>query len=194
MADSFRGLLDHLGSSVADLFFIPAKGGLSWVDLVRGYVKCCGRLPALVSLNTLLRLFAITFTRAGLPLKLEFESDDADCKISGSLRPIDVLMIFWMCWTMLWYTRTPKLSKGKAELCLPDVNHLVLSAVMSCAGVDSDLNVWDCNISDLHTQIPVGKFLTWTLTTVPNLIDCFTQFVHARLQRSVASEVSNFFL
>lgn len=151
-------------------------------------------MPASMLLNTLLRVFATTFARAGLTLKLEFESGDADCKISGFLRPIDVLMIFWMCWTMWWDARTRKFSKGKEEIFQPDVNHLVLSAVESCAEVGSDVNFWDCNISDLEIQLPVGEFLTWTLTTVPSLTDCFTQFVYARLQSCVTSEVSSSFL
>lgn len=188
VADSLRGLLGNLGPSIADLFFVPEKGGLSWVEFLRGFVKCCGRMPASMLLNTLLRVFATTFARAGLTLKLEFESGDADCKISGFLRPIDVLMIFWMCWTMWGDARARKFSKGKEEIFLPDVNHLVLSAVESCAEVGSDVNFWDCNISDLEIQLPVGKFLTWTLTTVPSLTDCFTQFVYVRLQSCVTSE------
>ncbi|KAL5778172.1 hypothetical protein ACOSP7_011098 [Xanthoceras sorbifolium] len=187
-ADSFPGLLDHVGSAIVDLFFVPEKGGLSWVEFVRGYVKCCGRMPSSMLLNTLLRVFAATVTRAGLTLNLEFESNDADCKISGSLLPVHVLMILMTCWTLSWDARTLSISKGNADICLPDVNELVLSAVVSCTEVGSDLDVWDCNILDLKAQLPATKFLSWALTTVPTLADCFTCFVHARLQKCVPSE------
>ncbi|XP_012073839.1 uncharacterized protein LOC105635371 isoform X2 [Jatropha curcas] len=188
MPDSFLVLLDHLGSSIVDLLFISDKGGLNWIEFLRGYLKFCGMMPASMALNNLLRVFATTYAKAGLPLKLEFESNDDDCKISGSLLATDVLMLLWMCWTMLWDSKTSRFIKGKENLCLPDISHLILSAVMSCAEVDSSLDVWDCDISVLDVQLPVGKFLTWALTTVPSLTDCFTHFINKRLQNSVSSE------
>ncbi|KAG8632365.1 uncharacterized protein LOC110606589 isoform X1 [Manihot esculenta] len=189
--DSFLGLLDHLGESIVELFFISEKGGVSWIEFLSGYLRCCGRMPSSVALNTLLRVFATAFTKAGLPLTLEFESSVDDCKISGSFLATDVRMLLWMCWTMLWDSRTSRCKKGKENLCLPDVSHLILSAVSSCTQVDSGLNLWDCDISALEVELPVGKFLTWALTTVPSLTDCFTQFVIARLQSSVSSEQDN---
>ncbi|KAK9270994.1 hypothetical protein L1049_026582 [Liquidambar formosana] len=186
--ECFLGLLDQLGPSIVDLFFVAEKGGISWIEFVKGYVKCCGRMPALSSLNTLLRVFASTFNKVGVPLKVQFECDDDDNKINGSFLATDVLMLLWMCWIMSWDSRTLKLSKGKANRGLPDVNHLVLSAVVSCAEGVNDLNVWDCDISGLEVQLPAGKFHMWVLTTVPSLADCFTQFVHARLQNSATSE------
>lgn len=189
MPDSFPRLLDHLGPSLVDLAFITEEGGVSWVEFVRGYLKCCGRMPASMLLNSLLRVFATLVAKAGLPLKLEFESNDNDCKINGSLLPTDVLMFLWTCWTMLWNSRTSRFSKEKEHLCLPDISHLVLSAVVSCAEVESDLDLWDCDILGLGVQLPVGKFLTWALTTVPCLTDCFSEFVNARLQNCVTSKV-----
>ncbi|XP_021692693.2 uncharacterized protein LOC110673800 isoform X2 [Hevea brasiliensis] len=186
--DSFLGLLDHLGASIVDLFFITEKGGVSWIEFLRGYLMCCGRMPASMALNALLRVFATNFTKARHHLKLVFESSDNDCKISGYLLPADVLMLLWMCWTMLWDSRTSRCTKGKENLCLPDVSHLILSAVVSCTEVGSGLNLWDCDISALEVELPVGKFLTWALTTVPSLTDCFTQFVNTRLKNSVSSE------
>ncbi|XP_048227415.1 uncharacterized protein LOC8274632 isoform X4 [Ricinus communis] len=81
---SFPVLLDHLGASVVDLFYITEKKeGISWVEFLRGYLKCCGRMPASLALNLLLKVFSTTCAKAGLPLKLEFESiDDVDCKIA----------------------------------------------------------------------------------------------------------------
>ncbi|XP_021905325.1 uncharacterized protein LOC110820205 isoform X2 [Carica papaya] len=181
MSDSFSALLDHLGSSMVDLYFIPEKEDVSWVNFVKGYVKCCGRLSASMSFNRLLRLFAVTARKAGLPLKLEFESDEADCKINGFLKPADVLMLLCMCWTMSWDSRAKSL-KEQQNLYLPDLGHLVLSAVLSCAEVGSDLNLWEWDISGLEIELPIGNFLTWAFTTVPAITDCFIQFFHARLE------------
>ncbi|KAL6295602.1 hypothetical protein ACE6H2_003744 [Prunus campanulata] len=184
--DSFPMLLDHLGSSILDLFFISEKGGVSWVEFVRGYNKCCVRMSASMSLNILLKVFAVTLQKAGSPSNLEFESDDVECKITGSLKPVDVLVLLWMCWAISWNSRTSKISKEKTDLPLPDINQIVLSAVVSCADVGSGLNVWDCQLSVLEVELPVGKFLSWVLRTVPSLPDCFSQFVYAILKNCVS--------
>lgn len=189
MPDSFPALLDHLGGSISDLFFVSDKGGVNWVEFVRGYNKCCARMSASVSLNKLLRVFSVTLREAGSPSNLEFESDDADCKITGSLMPADVLMLLWMCWAMSWYSRTSKISNEKVYLRLPDVKHVVLSAIVSCAEAGGGLNVWDCDFSGLGVQLPVGKFQSWVLKTVPSLPDCFTQFVHAIIKNCVSQKV-----
>ncbi|XP_022769137.1 uncharacterized protein LOC111312793 [Durio zibethinus] len=186
--ESFPRLLDHLGTTIVDLFFMSEKGGINWLGFLRGYVKSCGRMSTSMSLNILLRIFAMALEKLGLSSKLEFESNDADCKINGSLLPSDVLLLLWMCWSMLWNVRTWKFSERKGKLFLPDINHLVLSAVVSCAEVNSSLDLWDCDILGLHVQLPVGKFLAWALTTAPTLSDCLTQFVHGRLQSSVTAE------
>ncbi|CAA7055396.1 unnamed protein product [Microthlaspi erraticum] len=116
--DSFPSLLEQLGSSLVDLFFVPEKGGeLSWVEFAKGYVKCCGRMSASMSFNTLLRLFHVTSKNAGLSSKLEFESDESDCKINGSISATELLTFLWLCWTMSWDGRATKSSAG--ELFLP---------------------------------------------------------------------------
>ncbi|KAJ6306369.1 hypothetical protein OIU78_021645 [Salix suchowensis] len=137
MPDSLLGLLNHLGPSIVDLFFITDKGGVNWIEFVRGYLKCCGRMPVSGLLNTLLRLFSATGVKAGIPLKLEVEAIDD---------------------------------------------------VVSCAEGGIGLELWDCDVSVLDVQLPAGKFLTWMLTTVTNLTECFTQFVNARLQNCTSSE------
>ncbi|XP_048332596.1 uncharacterized protein LOC107420375 [Ziziphus jujuba] len=188
VSDSFIGLLDHVGPSIVDLFFVAEKGGVRWVEFVKGYNKCCGRISSSVSLNILFRVFIIAAKKAGFPVNLDFEFEDDDCKINGSLLPKDVLVLLWMCWTMSWDFKVLKFSRGNTNLFLPDVSHLVLSAVTSCAEVGSGLDVWNCDISSLEIQLPVGKFLTWALQTLPSLPDCFMQFVYSRLQSSVAEE------
>ncbi|KAK8512545.1 hypothetical protein V6N13_082909 [Hibiscus sabdariffa] len=186
--ESFPRLLDHLGSSIVDLFFMPEKGGVNWIGFLRGYVKCCGRMSTSMSLNILLRIFAMAVKKSGLPSNLEFQSEDADCKINGSFMPSDLLLLLWMCWAMLWNVRTSKSSEREGKLLLPDIDHLVLSAVVSCGEVNSSFDVWDCDVMSLDVQLPVGKFLSWALSTTPTLSDCFTQFVTGRLQISVIAE------
>lgn len=187
MSDSFVKVVDQVGSSVVDTFFLPGKGGLTWVEFVRGFVSCCGRMPASISSNVLLRLFSMAMMKAGLPTGLAFESVDGDCKISGSLVPTDVLLLFLLCWSLS--SAASQHPSRTANLQLPDVNHLVLSALGSCVedGADIDFHVSD--VSSLGIQLPAGKFLAWILTTVPCLTDCFVQFIHSRLKGADIVEV-----
>ncbi|KAJ4839721.1 hypothetical protein Tsubulata_041014 [Turnera subulata] len=189
MPDSFPGLLTHLGSSIVDLLFVGEKGGVNWTEFVKGYLKCCDRMPASALLHLLLRVYASMVAKAGLGLKLEFESgDEVDSKIHGSLLPSDVLMLLWTCWTMQWSSRTPRFSKGTETLSVPDVSHLVLSAVVGCVGDGSGFDLWDCDVLSLEVELPVGKFLTWVLTTAPCLADSFTEFVNSRIQSASQEE------
>ncbi|XP_028797840.1 uncharacterized protein LOC114753327 [Neltuma alba] len=183
----FPVLLDHFGSSIVDQFFMPAEGQITWIEFVRGYNRCCTRMSASVSLNMLLRVLRSTVGRANVPINLEFESDDTDCKVNGSLLPSDVLLLLLMCWSMSWDCRSLKHSERKVSLSPPNLNHLVLSAITSCAEIDSGLNVWDGDFSSSEIQIPAGKFVTWVLSTVPCLSDCLSQFFHARLQNQATA-------
>ncbi|CAG7906455.1 hypothetical protein HID58_014992 [Brassica napus] len=183
--DSFPRLLEHLGPSLVDLFFVPEKGGgLSWVEFARGYVKCCGRMSASMSYNTLLRVFHLTSQNAGFSSKLEFESDEADCKINGSVSTVELVMFLWMCWTMSWDGR----SSRSSDLFLPDISHLVMSALVSCTESGASLDVWDSDVFGLELELPVGKFLTWALTTIPSLTECLSHFCNARLQHCLNAE------
>ncbi|KAG5035925.1 hypothetical protein JHK87_010835 [Glycine soja] len=177
--DSFPVLLDHLAPSLVDQFFVPDKEGIIWVEFVRGYNKCCARVSASVSLNMLMRVFAAISQSANVPLHLEFESGDDDCKVNGHVLPSNVFLLLALCWVMSW-GGSRKL-KGEGNLSLPDLNHLVLSVIASCGEVEGGLNVWDCDISSLEVQLPAGKFVTWVMSTVPCLPDCLRQYFHARL-------------
>lgn len=179
--DSFSGLLENVGASIVDVFFVAEKGGLSWVEFVKGYVKCCGRMAASMVVSNLLRVFALAANKAGHQVDLQFESDEADCKVGGHLVPTDVLMLLWMCWTMLWSSKVHKLPRGKVALFLPDISCLVLSAVVSCADNGSSLNLWNFDIFGSEVQLPAGKFVAWALATVPTLPDCYSQFIHEHL-------------
>lgn len=195
MPESFPAILDQVGLTITELFFIPEEGGVTWVEFLKGYSKCCGKTSASVLLNTLIRVFDATMVKIGLPSKLEFVSHEDEFKMSGSLLPSDVLIFLWMCWTMSWDSRTFKFSGSNSNLLLPDINNLVLSSVTSCAEVGNTVNVWDCNIVGLAVEVPVGAFLTWAIKTVPDLPDGFLQFVHARILEAPTREVidSSFF-
>lgn len=185
---NFQGLLSHLGSSIVDLFFLADKGGVSWIEFLKGYVKCCGRMYASTSFNMLFRVFAMAAVKADISAKLLFESDDSDCKMSGFLTPTDVLMLLWMCYVMSLNSKFFESLGGKGDYSLPDLSHLVLSAVLLCAEVGNDLNPWDCDILSMTVPLPAGKIHMWALKTVPSLPDCFTQFVHGRIQKTITQE------
>lgn len=182
----FAELLNHIGSSILDLFFLADKGGINWIEFLRGYTKCCGRTSASNSLTTLCRVFAMAAEKAGLSLKLKFEFDDSDCKMTGSLLASDLSMLLWVCWLMSWHHRNHR-SQQKADHVIPDLNHLVLSAVESCNDVGS--NIEKFNIMEFNGELPAGKIHMWALRTVPFLADSFGQFLHAKLLQVVSHEV-----
>ncbi|KAI3942516.1 hypothetical protein MKW98_013168 [Papaver atlanticum] len=189
LPECFSRLLTHLGPAVVDLFFIADEnGGVHWIEFLRGYIRCCGRMSLSVSLNTVYKLYAGISAKAGAPSKLEFESKDDDSKTSGNFTSDDVFMLLWMCWIMSWTSEISKHSKHPMDVDLPNINHLILSAVTSCVEISSDVDVGKVNISDLNVQLPAEKLHAWALTTVPNLAHCFTQYVHDRLQRCTVTE------
>ncbi|WJX34624.1 hypothetical protein P8452_22723 [Trifolium repens] len=182
--DSFPVLLDQLGSSLVDQFFISDKDGINWVEFVKGYNKCCSRVSASIFLNKFIRVFIDVTKKANLSLNLEFESDDVDCKVNGYLLPNHVFLLLSICWAMSWDCRNLN-GKGKGNLSVPDLNHLVLSAITSCVEDKDAFDVWDCEVLSLEVQLPVGKFVTWVMSTVPCLPDCLKQYFHSRLQIAV---------
>lgn len=142
----FSELLKHIGLSVVELFFLADKGGISWIEFLRGYTKCCGRTSASNSFNTLCRVFAVAAKKGGLSTKLEVEMDDYECNIIGSLLPADLLMLLWVCWVMSWHYRDKNNSQKKANYSLTVLNHIVLSAVMSFSDIGSNIDVRSCNV------------------------------------------------
>ncbi|KAK4349018.1 hypothetical protein RND71_031773 [Anisodus tanguticus] len=186
----FPVLLSHLSSSIVDLFFLSEKGGITWVEFLKGYMKCSGRTVSSASLNNLLRLFGTLSVKAGLPEKLQVVSDEEDSKISGVLLPVDLLMLLSMCWIMWWDSKKLWASSSLGDSGLPNVTHLVLSAIDFCSEADKQLDLWEKSILDLDIQLPVAKIVMWALKTLPSLADCFGQFVHARLFYIAAHEYS----
>ncbi|GAB4852499.1 hypothetical protein Ancab_016713 [Ancistrocladus abbreviatus] len=188
LPDGFAGLLDHLGSSVTDLFFAPQKGRIGWVEFLRGYIKCCSRISASSLLNIMFRVIASSAEKDGTPLKLQFDSDEADSKTNGSISPAELGMILWTCWLMSWSSRSSKCSEENEEVDLPNVNHLVLSAIITCAETGSDFDVSSPDALGLDAELTAGKIHMWALRTVPSLADSFPQFIHSRVQKAAACE------
>ncbi|KAH6763060.1 hypothetical protein C2S52_020493 [Perilla frutescens var. hirtella] len=87
-------LFSHLGSTVVDLFFLANKNGVNWIEFLRGYTKYCARTVASALLNNLFRVFSVACLKAELPVDLQFEVFDDDCKISGSLSPVIFVCFF----------------------------------------------------------------------------------------------------
>ncbi|KAG5613448.1 hypothetical protein H5410_024729 [Solanum commersonii] len=46
----FPVLMSNLSSSIVDLFFLSEKGGVTWVEFLKGYIKCSGRTVSSASL------------------------------------------------------------------------------------------------------------------------------------------------
>lgn len=184
-------LFTHLASTIVDLFFVADKNGVNLVEFLRGYTKCCARTVASTLLNNLFRVYSMACSKAGLPVNMKFELFDDDCKLSGSFSPHDVRMLLCICWIFSWDSRTLRLNTGKQKgrFSLPDSSHLVLSAIETCLEGGHELDFWDSNVSDLDIQLPAAKIHIWALKNVPNLADCFQQFVHARLCYLMTSEV-----
>lgn len=175
---SLVALLDNVGRSVVDVFFVPEKDELSKQEFIGGFVACCKRASSSRKLSNLLRVFALAAKKAGFPLDLSFVDVDGDWKATGNLKPADVVLLLYMCWSMLWSAMRRELLVEEAEFHLPDVRNLVLSAVVSCSEGSESLHFWNCDVLDHDTALPVGKFLSWVLASVPSLPDCFPQFVH----------------
>ncbi|KAH6780185.1 TLD-domain containing nucleolar protein [Perilla frutescens var. hirtella] len=176
-------LFSHLGSTIVDLFFVADKNGVNWIEFLRGYTKCCARTVASALLNNLFRVFSVACSKAGLPVDLQFEVFDDDCKISGSLSPRDIRMLLCVCWIVSWDAKVLRLNtgKGKEKCSLPDISHLVLSTIEVCRDGGDELDFWDFSVLELDIQLPAAKIHSWALKNLPNLADCFQQFVHARL-------------
>jgi len=189
LPDCFPGLLDQMGTSIFDTLFAPQKGGITWIEFVRGYIRCCGRMSASSLLNILFRVLALAAERGGCPLNLNFDSNEVDSKISGSISPKDLGVVLWVCWILSWNSRKFKQATESNVANLPDLNPLVLSAVVSCNDKDIDIDVWDSDVFKLNVGLNVGKIHMWVLRTVPNLADCFSQFINARLKSVAAPEV-----
>ncbi|KAL1561078.1 hypothetical protein AAHA92_03825 [Salvia divinorum] len=176
-------MFSHLGSAIVELFFVADENGVSEVEFLRGYTNVCGRAVASALLNNLFRVFSVACSKAGVRVDLQFELFGDDCKISGALSPRDVCMLLCICWIFSCDSRMLRLNAGKGgvKFSIPDISHLVFSAIEACREGDAGLDFWDSSVSEIDMQLPAAKIHLWALKNVPHLADCFQQFVHARL-------------
>ncbi|KAL9667520.1 hypothetical protein QQ045_001881 [Rhodiola kirilowii] len=183
-------VLDHVGKAVVDAFFMVEKGGVSWIEFLNGYMKCCGHNSASVTLGNLLKVFALSGEKAGFSVDLGFECDEENQEVtmSGILLASDVIVLLWMCWVMSFYSLDCEAWGLMRSHDLPDVDHLVLSAVVSCIEEASSVDVWENDLSGFEVQLPAVKLKSWFTSTVPQIASCFSKFVNAGLQNFTRSK------
>ncbi|RZS07057.1 hypothetical protein BHM03_00037818, partial [Ensete ventricosum] len=199
--EHFPSLLNNLGATLVSLFFPVADdradGRIDWIGFLSGYNRCCGRMPVSRSINVLYRLYAALSREAGAPCGLELDPDsDDDDKVNGSLVPGEVLMLFWICWVMGHSSRIAKMSRNAEDpLVLPDMSHLLVSALVSCGVIaEDDERIWRSDVLAVDKGVSVQKFQTWVLTTAPGLANCLQKYVHERIQACSSSKVREIIL
>ncbi|CAD5191240.1 unnamed protein product [Musa acuminata subsp. malaccensis] len=195
--EHFPALSNNLGATLVSLFFPVADdradGRIDWIGFLSGYNRCCGRMPVSRSINVLYRLYAALSREAGAPCGLEFDPDAGDDdKVGGSLLPGEVLMLFWISWVMGHSSRIAKMSRNaKDPLVLPDMSHLLVSALVSCGVIaEEDEHIWRSDVLAVDKGVSAQKFQTWVLTTAPGLANCLPKYVQERIQACSSSKES----
>lgn len=199
----FDALLAHLGPAIASLFFGHGEGAdAGWVGFLKGFNRCCARVPTSQSLALLLRVYAAACADAGAPCGVQFQPDDDDeGKVVGELAPEEIAVLLWMCWVMAWGSSAPSGACDggqKSEpvvVILPQVSHLVLSALVSAGAVADDAGIWDWEISGAGKGVKVQEFTSWVLSTAVGLGSCLSRYVQERLRLLAADsmEVSSLY-
>uniref|UniRef100_A0A0E0PFA0 TLDc domain-containing protein n=1 Tax=Oryza rufipogon TaxID=4529 RepID=A0A0E0PFA0_ORYRU len=198
----FHDLVARLGPAIASLFFSdvgPAGDAAGWLGFLRGFNRCCARVPASQSLALLLRVYAAACADAGAPCGLQFHPDEdgagGEGKVVGELAPGEIAVLLWMCWVMAWSGSAPGVSGGqegggKGEpVLLPDVTHLVLSALVSAGAVADDAGVWGWEVSRGGKGVKVQEFTSWVLSTAAGLGNCLSRYVQERFRSCAADPV-----
>ncbi|XP_006653852.2 uncharacterized protein LOC102721075 [Oryza brachyantha] len=193
----FQGLVARLGSAIASLFFsdLGSAGDAGWLEFLRGFNRCCARVPASQSLALVLRVYAAACADAGAPCGLQFHPDeDGEGKVVGELAPGEIAVLLWMCWVMAWSGSAPRVSGGQDEakgepVVLPDVTHLVLSALVSAGAVADDAGVWGWEVSGGGKGVKVQEFTSWVLSTASGLGNYLSRYVQERFRSCAADPV-----
>jgi hypothetical protein len=186
-------LLARLGPAAASLFFGDGEGAdAGWLGFLKGFNRCCARAPASQPLALLLRVYA----DAGAPCGVHFQPGDGDDgKVVGELAPEEIAAFLWMCWVMAWSGSAPRIGGDGSEksepavVLLPDVSHLVLSALVSAGAVADDAGVWDWDISGGGKGVKVQEFTSWVLSTAVGLGNCLSRYVKERTRLLAADPV-----
>lgn len=146
-------------------------------------------MPASQSLALLLRVYAAACAGAGAPCGVQFHPDEDggsdEGKVMGELAPGEIAVLLWMCWVMAWSGSAPRVSGeegGEREpVVLPDVTHLVLSALVSAGAIADDAGVWGWEVSGGGKGVKVQEFTSWVLSTAAGLGNCLSRYVQERL-------------
>lgn len=171
-------LLSNLGPSVASLLFEETKPAVSWIDFLKGHNKCCARIPVSSSLTLLCRLYCECCKRAEISCKLEFDSESD--KVGGAFKTSDLMLLLLMCWILERSWRVGE--KKDVAVVLPDLTHLVASALVSCGEVADDEKIWDCDVLGVERSISAQKVQMWAISSVPGLANCLSRFVQERIK------------
>ncbi|EES13035.2 uncharacterized protein LOC8082554 isoform X1 [Sorghum bicolor] len=199
----FHGILSGLGPTIASQFFghgaaATPEGDAGWVPFLRGFNRCCARVPASRSLALLLRVYAAACAGAGAPCGVLLQPDeggDEDGKVVGELTPEEIAVFLWMCWVMAWSASASRVAGDGGEksepvaVLLPDVTHLVLSALVSAGAVADDAGVWGWDISSGGKGLKVQEFTSWVLSTPVGLGNCLSRYVRDRFRALAADSV-----
>uniref|UniRef100_A0A0D9WAS9 TLDc domain-containing protein n=1 Tax=Leersia perrieri TaxID=77586 RepID=A0A0D9WAS9_9ORYZ len=194
----FHDLVALIGPVIASLFFSDAGNGGGWLGFLRGFNRCCARMPASQSLALLLRVYAAACADAGVPCGVQFHctdeggADGDEGKVVGELAPGEIAVLLWMCWVMAWSGSAPRVSEGGKEgepVVLPDVTHLVLSALVSAGAVADDAGVWGWEVSGGGKGVKVQEFTSWVLSTAAGLANCLSRYVQERFRSCAADPV-----
>ncbi|XP_066346206.1 uncharacterized protein [Miscanthus floridulus] len=191
----FHDILAGLGPAIASQFFghgaaAAPEGDAGWVPFLRGFNRCCARVPASHSLVLLLRVYA----GAGAPCGVQLQPDE-DGKVAGELTPEEIAVFLWMCWVMAWSASASRVAGdggeklGPVAVLLPDVTHLVLSALVSAGAVADDAGVWGWDISSGGKGVKVQEFTSWVQSTPVRLGNCLSRYVRDRFRSLAADSV-----
>ncbi|CAA6655909.1 unnamed protein product [Spirodela intermedia] len=189
------GSLPMLQSVFAELSLpetraIPLKSlqeDVDWVGFLKGYNRCCGRMPLSASIHNLYKLYSDLGREVGIGSGIAFDHDTDVGKITGNVKLSDVLMLLWLCWIMAQGTKISKYCKQSAYI-LPDVYHLIASAYICSHETDGLPNSRDDQPLELEKQISMPKLHMWILATIPGLSHCLTQYVQDRFRACVTSK------
>lgn len=107
------------------------------------------------------------------------------------LAPSDLAMILSACWVM---ERSWRVSSKKEIAVIPDLRHLVVSALVLSGEVgEDDEIVWEGDVLGNEKSVAAQKVQLWVMSTAPGLASCFSRYVQEKLKACVAagsSEVS----
>ena len=131
------------------------------------------------------KLYSESCNRAGIPCKLEFDSESD--KVGGTFTPADLVTLLLICWVM---ERSWRVSRKEETAVLPDLTHLVMSALVSSGEISDDYEkVWEGNVLEIEKSVPAQKVQLWVMSSVPGLASCFSQYVQEKLKACAAGSL-----